>query len=323
MSLHSSRRAYWQVVEAIHQLRERLNGQGGKPIALVIVVPESVIPEGSTESVEFAKANHCVLNCEKMDRTSVLEYMACLLGLPGGQGLPDALTEYTIALADGSPHYVQEILVELQNGNAIQVTDDPHGSKRVEVVLPDGKSERQALEDVEIANWIHTSMVGQCMSLLESLDPDEAAVVKMSAVFLGPFSVPDLAASSSSLWGGALRVDLLRLFKACLQLRKKDILADATVDELDASSHEIGSKGTAHLESMAEFPHFKLHSLLLRKMAQSMTLEQQRLAIKRQALVNRVINQGLPARMENVRKNRANQHIPYYYLHMEDATAAR
>ena len=41
-------------------------------------------------------------------------------------------------------------------------------------------------------------MVGDCLCEIEALDPQESAIIKMSTVFKGPFSVNDLAAGSKS-----------------------------------------------------------------------------------------------------------------------------
>jgi len=102
-------------------------------------------------------------------------------------------------------------------------------------------------------------------------------------------------------------------------------LEEAPVDEFtvqadSGTANEVKKKETlkAFVGCVMDFPHFKLPSLLLRKMAESMTLDQQRLAVKRQALVNRVITKDLSSRMEKLSRTRASQHIPYYYLHMDD-----
>ena len=39
------------------------------------------------------------------------------------------------------------------------------------------------LETIRVADWKHTAMVGGAICLIESLDPQESAVVKMATVF--------------------------------------------------------------------------------------------------------------------------------------------
>merc|ERR1719386_229160 len=89
---------------------------------------------------------------------------------------------------------------------------------------PEGLYYSEDLESIQIAEWAHTAMVGGTVCLLESLDPLEAAVVKMSTVFDGVFTVADLAASSCSRWAGATRFDNLRLYKAVNWLAKREII---------------------------------------------------------------------------------------------------
>merc|ERR1712014_551019 len=80
------------------------------------------------------------------------------------------------------------------------------------------------LTKINIAAWNHTAMVASTLCILESVDPIEAAALKMSTCFQGPFTLPDLAASNCSIWGGATHFDLLRLFRAVRKLEKMGIL---------------------------------------------------------------------------------------------------
>merc|ERR1712187_677766 len=77
------------------------------------------------------------------------------------------------------------------------------------------------IDKINISAWQHTSMVGGTVCLLESLDPLEAAVLKMSTCFIGTFTLPDLAASRASKWADATHFDFLRLYKAIQKLVQK------------------------------------------------------------------------------------------------------
>merc|ERR1719190_210868 len=94
--------------------------------------------------------------------------------------------------------------------------------------------EKGGLDKIDIAAWNHTQMVGGTICLLESLDPIEAAAVKMSTCFEGPFTLPDLAASSCSQWGGATHFDLLRLYRATQKLISLNMIE--TVEPPSANS---------------------------------------------------------------------------------------
>merc|ERR1719487_599260 len=87
--------------------------------------------------------------------------------------------------------------------------------------------EAKDLDLVELYTWGHTRMVGSTVDLLESLDPLESAVLKMSTCFLGSFTLADLAASTCSTWGGAQYFDLLRLWKALRNLVKQQIVEES------------------------------------------------------------------------------------------------
>lgn len=59
--------------------------------------------------------------------------------------------------------------------------------------------------------------------------------------------------------------------------------------------------------------YFRLNNFLIRKVGASMVLEQQKKAIKRQALIERVLQKDLPARMAELQRKKAIPHIPWYY----------
>lgn len=57
------------------------------------------------------------------------------------------------------------------------------------------------IDKVNVSMWGHTAMIGNTVCALEALDPLEAAVLKMSTCFMGPFTLGDLAASTASRQG--------------------------------------------------------------------------------------------------------------------------
>merc|ERR1712093_534748 len=59
--------------------------------------------------------------------------------------------------------------------------------------------------------------------------------------------------------------------------------------------------------------YFRLNNVLLRKVGGSMVLEAQKKAVKRQALMERVLAKDLPDRMKSLAKKKATPHIPWYY----------
>merc|ERR1719324_1656859 len=100
----------------------------------------------------------------------------------------------------------------------------------------DGEPRGLACKDldlVELYRWGHTRMVGSTVCLLESLDPLESAVLKMSTCFLGSFSLPDLAASTCSRWAGATYFDFLRILKALRKLVERQIIEELVDDDED------------------------------------------------------------------------------------------
>lgn len=160
----------------------------------------------------------------------------------------------------------------------------------------------------------------------------------MATVFTGAFTINDLAASSCSRWAGATRFDTLRLFKSIATLVNRKII---DVDNKDSYEPTVeatkkppqGAGGTQAVSStgisislaaghmnrstMQEIGrgahYFRLNNFLIRKVGASMVLEQQKKAIKRQALIERVLQKDLPARMAELQRKKAIPHIPWYY----------
>merc|ERR1719198_1182906 len=93
------------------------------------------------------------------------------------------------------------------------------------------------------------------------------------------------------------------------KLQREGILVpvkDSTAASLSASTRGVTIKGGLEL-------FFQMTSVLLRKVGAEMVLEEQRKKVKRQALMDRVLARELPARMEKLKKKKAEIHIPWYY----------
>merc|ERR1711874_952049 len=157
----------------------------------------------------------------------------------------------------------------------------------------------------------------------EPLDPLQAAVLKMSTVFTGAFTLPDLAASSCSRWAGATRFDYLRLFRAIQDLVRRGIIEVAEERQwLDSNAAEnvcvtensgqIADQHPSERKPELKGP-FEMRNVLIRKVGGSMVLEAQKKVVKRQALIDRALSRDLPARMEEVYNQRLEPHIPWYY----------
>lgn len=186
--------------------------------------------------------------------------------------------------------------------------------------------------EIEIASWSHTAMVGDTMCLLESLDPLEAAILKMSTVFSSSFSLADLAACTCSRWSGSNRFDYLRLFRAVQELEARGILdklPPCKKEEKDIQPSKIKTIGNAS-QTFGQLPFktsstekpstearelqmFEMRNVLIRKVGGSMLLEAQKRKVKRQALIDRSLQRDLPRRMEELKNKRNEPHIPWYY----------
>merc|ERR1712039_562502 len=124
------------------------------------------------------------------------------------------------------------------------------------------------LDAINIAGWSQTAMVGETICLLESLEPLQAAVLKMSTVFKNAFSLADLASSSCSRWAGATHFDYLRLFRALQDLVKRGIIE---VVRNRRSATETSAKERNQCQQT-----FAMKNVLIRKVGSSMVLEGQK-----------------------------------------------
>merc|ERR1712139_535921 len=100
---------------------------------------------------------------------------------------------------------------------------------------------------------------------------------------------------------GATMFDQMRLFRAVNNLVDQGIL-EVIEPWLSEDNNDD-----------ARTPVYSLSSVLIRKVGGSMLLEAQRKAVKRQALIDRVLSRDLPARMAEVNYKKLEPHVPWYY----------
>ncbi|CAK9097967.1 Adenylate cyclase type 10 (Germ cell soluble adenylyl cyclase) (sAC) (Testicular soluble adenylyl cyclase) [Durusdinium trenchii] len=271
--------------EIVSKLMKVIEQQAAHPVSLWTLCKN---PEMSCEFVKASMAKGWFLDLAGLSQDICQEYMAAHLEVPLGC-IPDPVVSFVYKISLGNPLYIREALGQMLRDGHIEVVRDV--VDRVNQSIED-------LETVEIANWSHTSMVGETMCLLESLDPLQAAVLKVSTVFTSPFSLQDLASSSCSRWSGSNYFDYMRLFHAVTELEKRGIL------EKQPFKRKLDS---------GELQMFEMKNLLIRKVGGSMLLEAQKKKVKRQALIERALNRDLPARMEELEKKQKEPHIPWYY----------
>eukprot|EP00929_Paragymnodinium_shiwhaense_P069059 TRINITY_DN34841_c0_g4_i2.p1 TRINITY_DN34841_c0_g4~~TRINITY_DN34841_c0_g4_i2.p1 ORF type:complete len:1263 (+),score=178.29 TRINITY_DN34841_c0_g4_i2:133-3921(+) len=266
----------------------------GLPVSILCLV--GVADEGNAVVAKAENQGHLV-RLKELSEASSFEYMSRILGIPVAM-LPGPVSDFIARVSQGNPLYIRETIQRLLELKHIVVhRDAAEQPERVEYSAD--------LDKIDIARWSTTAMVGQLECLLESLDPMEAAVLKMSTAFKGIFTLPDLAASTCSQWAGSTYFDYLRLHRAIQNLVRRSLLAmvkdDMSEDRSESSSPTRALKA------------YKLQNVLIRKVAGSMLLEAQRKVVKRQALIDRVLSSDLPARLEAANREQHGGHIPWYY----------
>jgi len=251
----------------------------------------------SNPAVKAAMRRGWLLECNGLSEETCTEYIATYLGVPqksldsGAAPLRDFIGKVSL----GNPLFIRETIDQLLLHDLVKVRKRRDGEADL--------SYHQDLEGVNIASWYQTSMVGETICLLESLDPLQAAVLKMSTVFTGPFTLPDLASSSCSRWAGAVNFDHLRLFRAVQDLVRRGIL-EFGADTLETAAEEAAGRAQQR---------FEMRNVLIRKVGGSMLLEAQKKVVKRQALIDRALARDLPARLEELAAKKLEPHIPWYY----------
>jgi len=286
---------FWTVVSRLTKVAMPQGGTGSggdaKPIVLAILAQEADSSTHPTIKTAINKGWHIELKGLPEDACN--EYMCTYLGVPKSM-MPHPLQQFIQKISLGNPLYIRETIDQMLIHEHIKLHFNSAGA-------PESLQYHQDLEGINIADWGQTAMVGETICLLESLDPLQAAVLKMSTVFTGTFSLPDLASSSCSRWAGATHFDYLRLFKAIQDLVKRHIL------EVAGSNRSATDLVTPKLQV------FEVKNVLIRKVGAYMLLEAQKKVVKRQALIDRTLSRDLPARMEAVYSKRLEPHIPWYY----------
>mmetsp|Transcript_141351 Transcript_141351/g.249490 ORF Transcript_141351/g.249490 Transcript_141351/m.249490 type:complete len:1044 (+) Transcript_141351:183-3314(+) len=283
---------FWKVITDLAKVVQSKTA-GSKPFTMMILCRDA---DHSNPCVRIAEESNSLLQLTGLTDENILQYMSNYMAVPD-QMVPHNLRQFVAKVTLGNPRYIQETIDQLVEDQNVIVN---FGANRAPRNL-----ECKDLDLIDLASWVHTDMVGGTVCLLESLDPLDAAVLKMSTCFSGPFTLPDLAASTCSRWAGATHFDFLRLFKALRTLVHQniiDVVAAPLAGEPQSPRDEIGSS-----------QHFQCNNLLIRSVGGSMVLEAQKKSVKRQALIDRTLNLYLPQRMEALQSKKSVQHIPWYY----------
>lgn len=319
--IQQDRFTFWGVVQNLSSLV----GPGPNPAVLVIICREA---ERSNAAVRIALREKSFLELGGLPDDHIVEYIGAYLGVPVAM-VPQALRSFVSKVTLGNPQYIRETIDQLQEHDHLQVLRGQNGVPR-DVQCKD-------VARINISAWQHTAMVGSTICLLESLDPLEAMVLKMSTCFQGPFTLPDLAASQCSRWANATHFDYLRLLKAIRRLQDLEILdavdpppppaprpEDAAKDAEKKNEEEAKAKvDTSKAKTAPQEPepeifgltkqHYQMRNVLIRAVGASMVLDTQRKSVKRQALIDRALALNLPERMAVVKLRRTALHIPWYY----------
>lgn len=307
---------FWEAISKLTKLTkaEMTNGPGNghKPLVMMIICKES---EDSHPAIKLAHESGSFVHLKGLTEENILEYMGNYLDVPE-QMVPQPLRQFVGKVTLGNPRHIRETIEQLLENN-LQVHIGANSlPKHIEC---------KDLEKINISSWQHTAMVGGTVCLLESLDPLEAAVLKMSTCFEGTFTLPDLAASTCSRWADSTHFDYLRIFRALGTLVKSGVIEQVSDEEIGGggqegippnptSSESLGGRmQTLTVVAVGKKQSFQTRNLLIRAVGGSMVLEAQKKSVKRQALIDRALWRELPARMEDLARKRNAQHIPWYY----------
>eukprot|EP00747_Dinoflagellata_sp_TGD_P063140 gnl/TRDRNA2_/TRDRNA2_153325_c0_seq1.p1 gnl/TRDRNA2_/TRDRNA2_153325_c0~~gnl/TRDRNA2_/TRDRNA2_153325_c0_seq1.p1 ORF type:complete len:370 (+),score=89.11 gnl/TRDRNA2_/TRDRNA2_153325_c0_seq1:54-1112(+) len=283
-------KTFWSLASRITELTKGGGNTKALLVALVVKGELEKIPSATRSLVE----RDAYIRLTPLTDNIVLEYMSKYLRLPE-EKVPEQLHRFVAKITNGNALFIRETMDELLKYGHVVMVKDAKG-------VPEGLKYTKDLESINIADWSSTAMVGGTICLLESLDPLQAAVIKMATVFRGVFTVADLAASSCSRWAGATYFDAFRVFYSVSVLVDRKI-----IDRAD----DVHSKQFLGEDNALEC--FRLNNVLIRMVGDAMVLEQQKKAVKRQALMERVLAKDLPERMEELQRKKAVHHIPWYY----------
>ena len=298
------------------KLFERIGGLQPCENLTVVLQAETAPPEGSKAMLRALSLN-TVLDIKPLSKACASDYLASLLGCHL-ETLPAELVEYVFALTDRYPLHIKETIEQLLGSKA--------------VTCENGQvSVKANLENIKVAEWSYTTMVGRVVCQLETLDTQAASVVKLAAVFPGTFSVLDLAASLASQWGGARNIDYYRILFACKKLVKLGLLRftgsaevgsmvpvapdakpatnqDPWLNRLSPLTAEELVKDSGLNAEFASSAYmnqtFVLESVILRKVASAAILDTQRISIRRQSMLQRALGKELKLRIAEAARRR-------------------
>mmetsp|Transcript_7189 Transcript_7189/g.20209 ORF Transcript_7189/g.20209 Transcript_7189/m.20209 type:complete len:1055 (+) Transcript_7189:96-3260(+) len=271
--------------------------QKEKSIAGLVLCREADV---RTVAVKHAMESNSFIALKGLNEENILEYMSNYLRIPE-QTVPSQLKQFVSQVTMGNPLYIRETLDQLIEDKHLVVKPG------TQAIVSSG-----TLDQVDIASWNHTAMVGGTVCRLESLDPIQSAALKVSTCFENTFSLPDLAASTCSQWGGATHFDLLRLFWATRKLVSMGLIQAVDPPPNSPRGSEPCEKG--RLENpFGMTQHFRMQSLLIRTVGAALVLEAKKKSVKRNALIDRVLQSELPERMAELAAKKSAQHIPWYY----------
>jgi class 3 adenylate cyclase len=283
--------AFWKIVSTLTEFAKQGSDGNRKPLVLVISCKD---PRKEHEAIQLSLNHGWYLETQPLTDEGVTEYMSKCLDVQEKQ-VPKPLADFVGKITLGNALYIREAIDQLMQHGHIEIFRTTTGAA-------EGLYYNHDLESITIAEWAHTAMVGNTICTLESLDPLQAAVVKMATVFNGCFTVGDLISSCCSRWSGATCLDAVRLFYSLQTVVKHGIVDTGLPTQVEMS-----------VSCGGESDFYRLDNLLVRKVAGAMVLDQQKKAIKRQALMDRCLTKDLPARMEALKKRKMIPHIPWYY----------
>jgi len=293
-------REFWDAVamitdQELPEMGKKSSNQ--KTLAMMIICKEA---DMWSPAVKHAIDNNSFIQLSGLTEENTFEYMGHYIGVPE-VALPPALRQFVAKVTMGNPLHIRETIGQLFKNQHISLEHHPPSL------------ECKDLKKINIANWQQTAMVGGTICLLESLDPLEAAVLKMSTCFTGPFTLPDLAASTCSRWADATHFDNLRLFNSVRKLIRLSILEEVAAPESSREGEVGRSASWVPSNFFGNTQYFQMNNVLIRAVGSAMVLEAQKKAVKRQALIERALGMQLPKRMEELAIKRSAQHVPWYY----------
>lgn len=290
---------FWQTVETLYNDFIKTQSADSKPRVMVLICREAQEKDKPCPpAVRAAELSNTRIMLNGLEtQANVAEYMSRYLNLPDGDSnlIPTPLRNFVANVTQSNPLYIRETIDQLREHH-IQVNETAGGVvKNVEC---------KDIDKVNVSQWGHTAMIGNTVCALEALDPLEAAVLKMSTCFMGPFTLGDLAASTASRWSDSTHFDFLLLFQAIRKLLDQKML-EAVEAPAEARGQE--SAGARKLQ------HFQTKNILIKSVGGAMLLEAQKKSVKRQALIDRALYRYLPERMKELAEKRNKPHIPWYY----------